>query len=329
MRCSGILVGLILAGLLVPTVVQAQEAKDVDPVADAVQTLKDSANPELGTEKQFKMQLQQARSVLVKHPEQGVPAMVALLQQENIAQIRLNAAIVLAEYAGQGGEISQALLDGLKQCVGDSNDAVKYYGVMGLLDAKAPVEMRSDVVKVCLDSKRPRVLRILTAEAVSTRNFKGAAPLMVAYLQSLLPDYERALDNRLTVEKGAARGEGVGDVRIPAMDVSPRAIRRATPPPGTPPVRAGREPDEAAREVVVEYERIDPSEWSYAEVQQWIPEIQKLPEYEELHWAGLCLEDMVSDNPTESKFEFKTTPPWDLKTCVEKAVEWMKAQGGA
>lgn len=337
MRCSRWWSVLILMGALMPALLLAQATKSVDPVDDAIQTLKDSADPKLGTDKKFKMQLQQARDTLQKNREQGLPAVVTLLQRESVAQIRLNAAIVLSEYAQQKGDTPKELLEGLKQCVGDSNDGVKYYGVLGMLDTTAPAEMKNEAVKVCLDKKRSRVLRVLTAEAVSSRQFEAAAPVMVVYLQSLLGDYERALNDRLTVETKLDGGgeremrDGMDNPRAPARDIrptagalSPRDVRR-----GSPRDARGAEPDVTAKKVEVERTRIDPGEWSFEEVKEWVPEIQKLPECDELHRAGLYLENIISGSSIASPFGFNDTPPWDFKKCVEKAVQWLQAGGDA
>lgn len=336
MRCSRWWGVLILTGALMPALLLAQATKSVDPVGDAIQTLKDSAEPKLGTDKKFKMKLQQARDTLLKNRAQGLPAVVTLLKRENVPQIRLNAAIVLAEYARQKGDTPKELIEGLKQCVGDSNDGVKYYGVLGMLDTKAPAEMKKEAVKTCLDKKRSRVLRVLTANAVSSRKFRPAAPVMVAYLQSLLGDYERALNNRLTVEK---KSDGSGEREMRDDRRAPEAAGRPTTRPPSPRERTssrdarrsapGAEPDIMAKTVEVERIRIDPGEWSAKEAEAWWPEILELPECKELLRTGLYLEDIASENFGESKFGFKDTPPWDLKKCVEKAVQWMKAKGGA
>jgi len=386
MRCSRLGGALILAGLMAAGPALGQATAEQDPIAEAVQTLKDSANPKVGADSRFKMRLQNAQNTLANNPAKGVPAAVKLLNEENIPQIRLNAAIVLADCAVGGKSASQELLNGLQQCVADSNDAVKYYGMIGLLASNAPIEAKKAAVKTCLDPKRPRVLRMLTAEATAYQGFKEAAPLLVAYLQNILDDYEKRIDGLLTItreRKGlpGMRDRGLpGETRRPGGDIRrpPRMPRGATALPrddlmgrmgpgapggvrpsigarlptdvrrpgdvrrlpsgarpgttGRPGVRGTRErmPGGLPTEEETQYitEKIDPSKWTYQEVLQWVPVVQELPEYEELHLAGIYLETLVSDNPTESKFGFKNTPPWALKTCVEKAVQWLKSQGG-
>ena len=41
---------------------------------------------------------------------------------------------------------------------------------------------------------------------------------------------------------------------------------------------------------------------------------------------GLVLEDIVANSSSEAPlFDFKTTPPWDLDKCVDKAVIYMNS----
>ncbi len=61
--------------------------------------------------------------------------------------------------------------------------------------------------------------------------------------------------------------------------------------------------------------------------------VEALPAVAEVHQMGMVLEDIVaSTSPDAPQFDFKTTPPWDLDKCVDKAVIYMnshRAQFGA
>ena len=51
-----------------------------------------------------------------------------------------------------------------------------------------------------------------------------------------------------------------------------------------------------------------------------------MPIVAEVHQMGLVLEDIVSSTSPETPlFDFKTTPPWDLDKCVDKAVIYMNS----
>jgi hypothetical protein len=62
--------------------------------------------------------------------------------------------------------------------------------------------------------------------------------------------------------------------------------------------------------------------------------VEALPLVAEVHEMGMVLEDIVSStSPDAPQFDFKTTPPWDLDKCVDKAVIYMNSHraqfGGA
>jgi len=62
--------------------------------------------------------------------------------------------------------------------------------------------------------------------------------------------------------------------------------------------------------------------------------VEVLPLVAEVHEMGMVLEDIVaSTSPDAPQFDFKTTPPWDLDKCVDKAVIYMNSHraqfGGA
>jgi hypothetical protein len=51
-----------------------------------------------------------------------------------------------------------------------------------------------------------------------------------------------------------------------------------------------------------------------------------VPIVAEVHQMGLVLEDIVTSvSPDAPLFDFKTTPPWDLNKCVDKAVIYMNS----
>jgi hypothetical protein len=54
--------------------------------------------------------------------------------------------------------------------------------------------------------------------------------------------------------------------------------------------------------------------------------VEALPMVAEVHLMGMVLEDIVSNvSPDAALFDFKSTPPWDLDKCVDKAVVYLNS----
>ena len=318
-RTWGLLILAVI--LLAPAAVRAQDVKSVETIADAVQQLKDTADPKaVAADRMFKQNLKKARDILVEKREKALPAVVALLNESNV-QIRVNAAIVLAACAETDGTPPEALVRAWKTCLADQNSGVVYWGLIGTLDSKVSAAEKKDALGDCLKSSRPRILRIAAARAAAKRSFEEAAPQLVKYLQDLLPAYRMQL--KTVLERDKIRIEG--DRRETEME--PDMMREQ-------PVKRGRRGGRRAAKpkagpsdlkLAAEKEIIDPDKLrDYDKIRDLISEVQALPACEELHLAGYVLEGLVSKDPTESKFDFKKTPPWALEKCVEKAVAWLK-----
>ena len=54
--------------------------------------------------------------------------------------------------------------------------------------------------------------------------------------------------------------------------------------------------------------------------------VEALPMIAEVHEMGMALEDIIeSASPDTPLFDFKSTPPWDLDKCVDKAVDYLNS----
>ena len=83
---------------------------------------------------------------------------------------------------------------------------------------------------------------------------------------------------------------------------------------------------ETQRVLATQVRRSDLSNMTLDQLQALTRGVEALPLVAEVHQMGLVLEDIVSNSsPDAPLFDFKTTAPWDLDKCVDKAVIYMNA----
>ena len=116
-------VGILLACLLVCPLVWSQPEPSESEMAEAVQTLKDTADPKTSGHGPFRSQLQRAQMVLTRSYSQAFPLVVALLD-EGDPQIRLNAAIVLAGAARRAKPAPDPYLTALERFAAEPHEAI-------------------------------------------------------------------------------------------------------------------------------------------------------------------------------------------------------------
>ena len=112
-------------------------------------------------------------------------------------------------------------------------------------------------------------------------------------------------------ENDNAEGGGGGFIpatpTTPITPMTPLAIRRA----------------EAA---VTQVRRMDLENMSLDQLQALAHGVEALPMVAEVHQMGMVLEDIVENaSPDAPLFDFKSTPPWDLDKCVDKAVVYLNS----
>lgn len=321
---------------------QAQQ-EGGNEIAAAIATIKASSNPENATDSNFRFRFATARRNLVEQGMAALPEIVKLLD-ENRAQLRVNAAILFAEIAAQRDEGDAAapepLVAAIQRCLRDQNDGVVYWGFIGMMNATVPETQKLDAVKACLDLERPRILREAVAAELSQRGFRAAVPELIRHMQAILPAYETQVTDALTftaIEEGGRSRElddETGRSRLYDRIQRERDAERERQPGGYYDERLRRErrefeegDDLGAADLRAEEIVIDPDELMGAELEDLIPIIQALPATEELHLVGIYTETLVSQNPTDPVFGFKSTAPWELESCVEKATAWIEAGG--
>jgi len=77
---------------------------------------------------------------------------------------------------------------------------------------------------------------------------------------------------------------------------------------------------------VAQVRRADLADMTLDQLQALARGVEALPIVAEVHQMGLVLEDIVSNNaPDAPLFDFKSTAPWDLDKCVDKAVIYMNS----
>jgi len=191
---------MLLLGLLVPARARAQEVLTDEDIAAAIQTLKDVVDPGLSGEKAFRFNLTQARKTLARGYPQTFPAVVALLDEPN-AVIRLNAAIVLAEQAGEVEVAPPELIEALKRCVHETSPAVAYWGLQGLVEKSVPATEKAAAIAACLEMKRPQLLRLAAANAAEQNKVREALPWLVEHLKQTLPACRAEVEGLLSYEE--------------------------------------------------------------------------------------------------------------------------------
>lgn len=308
---------MILAGVLAAGAARAQQPTSSDPIGEAIQVVKDAADAKVvAADKRFHITFRDARTLLIERQKESLPRVVALLD-ENVTQTRINAAIILAGFAGQDTEPSQGLVDAWKRCLNDSSGAVVLWGLVAMLKGKAPAKEKQAALAECLRLSRPRVLRIAAATVAADSPFEGAALLLLEHLQQLLPAYKSQVKAKLVldrIEEVREEGPGIGPGKRPMAPVrTPGGVAAGAP----------------ALKLNAKKEVIDTTKLTASQAEKLIPVIQELPAYQELHNLGILLEKMVEAGPGDRGFGFKTTPPWALDTCVATAVVKLKRTGDA
>lgn len=261
-------------------------------------------------------ELANARNALVAKKEEALPYAKALLLEGEIA-LRVNGAMVLAAMARSGVNTPE-LLQSLTQCLNDSNNGVVRWGLDGILRTLPPDVKEADIITLsdrvaalrqCLDLSKPRALRVSAVMVLDERKPRYAIPILIAYLQALLPEYTAQVEQKLTVEE--------------TRSVDPAAAPAAPAAPGAPSV-LGAAP--AVRRVK---RRIDPGLLVDTELTTMIAKMESAPAVAELHYAGVVMEEIIRREYRGEKLElpdahFDNQPPWELKRCVEWVVNgWM------
>ena len=325
-RCRFWCIGVGLFALFVSVPARSQGTMSAEELGEAIQVLKDTADREKSAENAFRYRLARARKQLVDNRQIALKLVVALLD-ENETQIRLNAAISLAEFA-DGGENSQELIEALKRCLRETNAGITYWGLQGLTSPSMPAEEKLAAIVQCMSEKSPQDLRIAAAYAAQNGEVKQAVPWLIGYMKLLLPDYRSQVQAALVVGAEAEPSEKPGEGELtPALAPDPGRPapfpRRAALPP------AEREParrlPRAAAETGQPGDKIDPDKLTSEEAaQNLIQRCQRIPVIQNVHKVGLITEDLVRTTPLDSPFGFSETPPWALDRCVEKAVAWLE-----
>ena len=128
-----------------------------------------------------------ARNYLVDQRQVARPLIVQLLSDDD-AQVRMNAAIVLAEMAA-AGDTSAATLQALQTAAKDKEFAVAYWGFQGLMSDGVPATDQSMVINEMMKMERPRALRLAALTTIGDKKPMSAAPIIVSHLQEILKEY--------------------------------------------------------------------------------------------------------------------------------------------
>jgi len=331
----------LAAALVFAPLAFAQSNGVTDAEIDAaIQTLKETADPDVSVQSGFGFKLKQAKITLARYPEQSLDKLAALLD-ENVVQIRLNAAISLAGIAASGHE-DPKLIENLRRCLGDSSIAIVYWGLTAMTDRNMPDEARREAVARCLDKRKPQIVRLTAITLAQEQEIKTALPWLVEYMKELLPDYDAKVKDRLAIkevvtEGAAERGPrvlpGAGGVRRGLVPGGPPGMPGMPGMPGIRPPEPGMDPARAVeaaptrKEVIVGY--IDPEKaWKDGAIlADHIRDFETIPVVRELHTTGLAVESLAKrdmrDMPFTKELSFEYNPPWKFKPCVEAAVAWL------
>jgi hypothetical protein len=334
----------LCAGVLaLATLAPAAGSQETPPPEDMLaKTLTIVKSP--GSAKQ--LELQDARQYLVEQRQVARPMVVEMLGDAD-ALVRMNAAIILCNMA-QAGDTSAATLQAMRKAVQDKDLAVAYWGFMGLMSPGMPAAdqraVMSDMMK-----KVPRALRLAALSAIGEQKPAAAAPIIVRHLQEILKEY------RAQVETIVTSNAQVNPANTPPSFVKP-TISAPTPQPQTapPPVPATPAPGMGAEKSGAkapgttapanvpapvltwsgdQVSRAALTGMTFEELQTLAQTVESIPVVAEVHHMGLTLEDIVAGvSPDAPLFDFKTTPPWDLDKCVDRAVIYMnehRAEYGA
>ena len=341
----------LAVALAAPALCQADNGPSNDELLTAIQILKNAGDPELSVDRTFKSQFTNARLTLARNPDQSLDLVIGLLRENDI-QMRLNAALTLAEMT-RAGHVSNEILDGLAQCMRDSNYAIVYWGLMGLSARDVPDDALKPAIIQCVDMKYPQILRMTAATIARDRNMKPVLPWLVEYLKKILPAYDKQVKKKLTVPvkettasprdsqpaHGAAPGpvgkvgggliakKGAFDLRNPHSPVVGKALAPRPRPDNI------LSPKESASKQATTYRTINPDKEykSSARLEKLAMELEADPAIAELHALGFIIEelakdkDILGDEPFGEENSFEVNPPWRLRDCAEAAIAWMEA----
>lgn len=317
-RWAALVVALVV--LLAVTPVLAQDAAGDDKAAQlkkAADAIKTAVDAKKMATRDGRRLFKEGRALLIAEHKASLPFVTALLD-EMLPQTRVNAAIILARIVKKNFKESAPpadLVKALTRCLNEQDDAVRYWGLVGLLDAKIADAVKAKALAQCLKLSRPRVLRIIAVSAAEARGLKAGAPVIVAHLKALMPKYKAEVKATLVRPVGwTDPKDGRGEEG--ELGGGPAAPRR----PRTP-VARGPEPVPGGEVRGVKTIPVDPDKFDMATAREFIPKVQALPIYEEVHLIGLMLEGVLKQGYKAANFGFKTTAPWALDKCVKKADE--------
>jgi hypothetical protein len=268
--------------------------------------------------------LQNARQYLVDQRQVTRPMVVELLGNADIL-IRMNAAIVLSNMAN-AGDTSTATLEALRTAAKDKELAVAYWGFQGLMSDGVPAAYQRTVIREMMQMERPRALRLAALTTIGEQKPKAAAPIIVSHLQEILKEYMAQVETLVTTAETTVRR--ATPTPLSPVKLAPIPLKDKDKDHGpelsafTPPVRG----TPASAVSVVQARRADLPNMTLDQLQALAQGVEALPTVAEVHQMGLVLEDIVSSvSPDAPLFDFKTTPPWDLDKCVDKAVIYMNS----
>ena len=158
----------------------AAPAAPEDPLAAAIATVKAPAVARA-------TDVAEARNYLVDQRQVARPLIVQLLSDDD-AQVRMNAAIVLAQMAA-AGDTSAPTLQALQTAAKDTEFAVAYWGFQGLMSDGVPATDQSMVINEMMKMERPRALRLAALTTIGDKKPISAAPIIVGHLQEILKEY--------------------------------------------------------------------------------------------------------------------------------------------
>ena len=353
-RLLALCAGILALATLVPAAWSQETPAPADPLAQALTVIQSPASQKM-------FDLQAARQYLVDQRQVARPMVVELLGNADTL-VRMNAAIILSDMA-TAGDTSTATLEALKTAAKDKDLAVAYWGFQGLMNDGVSAADQRTVIREMMKMERPRASRLAALATIGEKKLKPAAPIIVSHLQKILKEYMAQVETQVTTAEtlrraapttlpptGVEQMPSTGVEQMPPRGVGPEELqrwvaerkRRATgvremPPTGEgqmPASPRGRRPGSAftppggvtsAPAVSVEQvRRADLPNMSLDQLQALAQGVEAMPTVAEVHQMGLVLEDIVSSvSPGAPLFDFKTTPPWDLDKCVDKAVIYM------
>jgi len=373
--CAGILVLATFIPVAWPQEAPTPAAPE-DPLANAIAVVKAPAAAKASD-------IADARNYLVEQRQVARPLIVQLLGDAD-PQVRMNAAIVLAEMANVG-DTSPATLQALQTAAKDKEFAVAYWGFEGLMSNGVPAADQTMVISEMMKLERPRALRLAALTTIGEKKPMAAAPIIVSHLQEILNEYtaqvETVVTSAETIQRpglapgvpsplyappsgfprptyappspsSPATGLPPGASRMPpnfrgpgsfagaqgqggaqAAFMAARGFGRGQPTPAAAPVTptpAGAPVAPTLAETyraVAQVRRADLPNLTLDRLQALVHTVEDMTLVTEVHQMGLVLEDIVTNNspPGTELFDFRTTPPWDLDKCVDKAVIYMNS----